>query len=104
MQSGAPAITEEIARFAIEAEPGKGPAQLAETARWALVDTIGVAIAARHEDAFLALLRATLDERRPGRSTVLATGERTSPAAAALLNGMAGHALDYDDVTDPLSG
>lgn len=104
MESGAPAITEEIARFAIEAEPGKGPEALAETALWAVVDTIGVAIAARHEDALLALLRTTLDERRPGSSTVLATGERTSPAAAALLNGMAGHALDYDDVTDPLSG
>jgi 2-methylcitrate dehydratase PrpD len=104
MEPGAPAITEEIARFAIEADPGQGPAALTETARWAFVDTVGVTIAARHEESFLALLRTTLDECRPGPSTVLATGERTSPAAAALLNGMAGHALDYDDVTDPLSG
>jgi 2-methylcitrate dehydratase PrpD len=104
MEAGAPAITEEIARFAIEAEPGHGPAALTETASRAFVDTIGVTIAARHEEGFLALLRTTLEECRPGPSTVLTTGERTGPAAAALLNGMAGHALDYDDVTDPLSG
>lgn len=104
MEPGVPAITEEIARFAIEADPGRGPAALTDAALWAVVDTVGVAIAARHEESFLALLRTTLEECGPGCSTVLATGGRVSPAAAALLNGMAGHALDYDDVTDPITG
>jgi 2-methylcitrate dehydratase PrpD len=34
---------------------------------------------------------------RPGKSSVLGTGTQQDPIGAALANGVAGHALDYDD-------
>src|SRR6056297_2469105 len=39
-----------------------------------------------------------------GPCTVIATGERARPHDAAMLNGSAGHALDYDDVNSSLHG
>jgi 2-methylcitrate dehydratase PrpD len=66
------------------------------------VDTVGVAIAGRREDSFRILAETLADSQ--GEATVFPTRARTSPAQAALLNGTAGHALDYDDVADEIVG
>lgn len=97
-------ITERIVEFALDADLGGDAPELLELATRAFVDTVGVTIAARHEPAVVALRAALEGERRGGRSTVLATGERTSEMYAALVNGTASHALDYDDVVDALYG
>lgn len=102
MTADPPALTEHVARYALERSDVPGAA-LGMALR-AFLDTAAVTIAGRGEVGFSALVRATSDERGPGRSTVLATGEHCSPASAALLNGMAGHALDFDDVAHLLYG
>ncbi|MBO0693580.1 MAG: MmgE/PrpD family protein [Acidimicrobiaceae bacterium] len=104
MTTDAVAVTDQIARFALEADVAAGPAALREAALSALIDTIGVAIAGRNDSGFRALLEGTREEIRPGPATMWATGQRTSPAYAALVNGTAAHALDYDDVSDPMYG
>jgi 2-methylcitrate dehydratase PrpD len=104
MSDARPALTEQIARYVAETKPATVPEEGLDVALRAFIDTMGVTIAGRREEGFVALRRATRDELAPGDSTVLATGERTSPAHAALLNGMAGHALDYDDVAHPIYG
>jgi 2-methylcitrate dehydratase PrpD len=97
-------VTEAIARFARDGEVGTANAEVWDLARRAVVDTVGVAIAARRDPGFQTLLETMRPELPDGQATVLATRERTSAAAAALLNGGAGHALDFDDVADQMYG
>jgi 2-methylcitrate dehydratase PrpD len=93
-------LTEAVARFAVEHEVD--PDALPQ-ARRAVIDTVGVAIAARQDPSFT-ILAGTLAGSAVGEATVLPTRERTSAAHAAFLNGTAGHALDYDDVADEIKG
>jgi 2-methylcitrate dehydratase PrpD len=72
--------------------------------REAVVDTIGVAIAADREPSFTILASTVGAGSTSGEATVLPTRTRTSASQAALLNGTAGHALDYDDVIDEMKG
>ncbi|MGH2850216.1 MAG: MmgE/PrpD family protein [Solirubrobacteraceae bacterium] len=99
-----PPITESIARFVNEAELGASADALFERAVEGFVDTVAVSIAARGEPAVIAATTALERELRSGESTVLATGGRASEAYAALLNGVASHALDLDDVADAIYG
>lgn len=66
----------------------------------ALIDTIAVSVAARgHRGELLLREWAAQEWNTSGRSTVWTTGERTTAAWAALLNGNAAHVLDYDDIS-----
>lgn len=77
-----------------------------------LADTYGVAVAGRHEQAPRAALRYLEDaglllaphEDRPGSATLWGLDRRAAPEIAAWWNGVAGHVLDYDDVTVPMRG
>jgi 2-methylcitrate dehydratase PrpD len=66
------------------------------TARRGLADCIGVMIAGSAEPV-VALARQTLGGTGT-ESRLIPGGERTSARDAALINGIAGHVLDYDDV------
>ena len=94
--------TEAIARHVERAAAAPDEARLRALA--AVVDTVGVAIAGRADPGFAALRETVRAEMPSGPATVWATGEHTGPAMAALLNGAAGHALDYDDVADQIYG
>ena len=93
-------VTEAIAQFALESECD----EVYEQATRAFIDTIGVAIAARGEPSFTILAETLGDSGSAGPATVLPTRGRANAAQAALLNGTAGHALDYDDVVDHIHG
>src|SRR6185503_4812605 len=60
-------------------------------------DTIGVALAGAREPA-AAMAQAMAAEEGTGVCRVLGTAIRTSPQLAAFANGVAAHALDYDDM------
>lgn len=99
-----PRVTGALAEYAVTRDLSDLPEEVAEPARRALVDTVGVAIAAKN-DPTVRIARGTLGiELPPGTTTVLVDGTRTDAMTAALLNGTAGHALDYDDVTDIVYG
>lgn len=89
-------LTRIIAEFALDAVPVRThESQIVD----ALLDTVGVAIAAR-EDAGSRMLHDWAGAQgTTGESTVWSTGGQTSAAMAALLNGTDGHVLDYDDVS-----
>jgi 2-methylcitrate dehydratase PrpD len=99
-----PAITESIARFVAETDVKHAPPELRKQAQRAAIDTIGIAIAARDDAGFRTLQRTLEGDLAAGRATVLPTGGTTTAPDAALLNGLAAHALDYDDVTHPIYG
>jgi 2-methylcitrate dehydratase PrpD len=67
-----------------------------ERAEHGFSDTIGCIIAGRKDPATLAAARAFETRANVGNSAVV-TGVRTDPAIAALINGVAAHALDFDD-------
>ncbi len=78
-----------------------------EALRWtasAFVDTIGVILAGIREDASQILLRVPGVAAAPGPALILGTDRRTSVLDAALVNGVAAHALDYDDVAGSMGG
>jgi 2-methylcitrate dehydratase PrpD len=99
-----PGATERVARYVAETSLDGAPPKLAEEVRRAIVDLFAATIAARSDEGFRALHRVVVEDMKPGPCTVVATGEKTTPSHAALLNGGAGHALDYDDVSDTLYG
>jgi len=96
--------TERVARYVTATDFSHAPPELEEQVRRAVVDLFAAIIAARNDDGFRTLHRVVAEDMKPGPCTVIATGEKTTPSHAALLNGGAGHALDYDDVSDTLYG
>jgi 2-methylcitrate dehydratase PrpD len=95
-------VTERLARFLAETE--SAPDEALEAARRAVLDTLGVAIAGSREES--ARIAAALAVERGGReeATLLGRDERLPAPAAAFVNGVAGHALDFDDVSAPMRG
>ena len=95
-QVGTPGATEVLASFALSShEPAN---EHREALARALLDTVGVALAGHDSAAVQILDRWSRGERASGSATIWTSGERTTPAQAALVNGTAGHALDWDDV------
>lgn len=84
-----------FARFA-----AGGPRPLSaelDAAALLLADLVGVAIAGTQEEGFVALASVVGHGVRQGPARVLGTDLRLASAQAALLNGFAGHVLDFDD-------
>lgn len=92
-----PGTTRVLAAFAAAA-PGVRAPNAAHVTH-ALIDTIGVSIAARDVDGEPFVRAWARPQESMGTSTVWTTGETTSASVAALLNGNASHVLDYDDVS-----
>ncbi|MGW0810878.1 MmgE/PrpD family protein [Nonomuraea sp. NPDC002799] len=86
-----------IGRYAATAQP---PPDSADAVARAVLDTVAVAVAAGRDP----IVRALTTTVTPGEVSLWTGGPRTSPEQAALINGTAGHVLDYDDVTSPLRG
>lgn len=78
------------------------PASAIAMAKNCVLDTLGVAIAARDEPA-LEILSSTLEESG-GQSTTLGSNHLVSALNAAMLNGVAAHALDFDDLSKSAMG
>ena len=76
---------------------GKPPAEARQRAAIALRDTIGVILAGAPEAAAKIIRRTAVSESQ-GNCRVLGTAERASASDAALANGVAAHAHDYDDM------
>jgi 2-methylcitrate dehydratase PrpD len=93
MTSETQSTTARLGPFAISAAPP--PAARAAAAR-AVLDTIGVALAGAVEPAARAVQRVIQESHGP--CTVLGLASRASARDAALANGTAAHALDYDDM------
>ena len=87
-------IIEQIGRFVAET-PVAIDAKSRAVVRSALIDLVGcIVIGSREEVAVKA--RSAMGQRL-GQVTVFGTSEAFSPEAAAFVNAVAGHALDFDD-------
>jgi 2-methylcitrate dehydratase PrpD len=73
------------------------PREAIDTARRGLVDYVGVLLAGSREQPARTLLKA-LGPPRSAEARLVPSGVRVASQDAALINGVAGHVLDYDDV------
>ena len=103
-RTGGPSVIEQLAGYAAGESFEKLPEAAVRAARRAILDTLGVMLAGANE-ATSARVRALVERRRGREEAVVAgTALRASVEDAALANGTAAHALDYDDVQQSLSG
>lgn len=96
--------SEQIARFAAGFPAGDLLPQHFKLCSRALIDTVAVAVAGRDEEASKIALRYAANQGGPLTASAWGTGQSLPVEYAALYNGVAGHVLDYDDVTSPLRG
>ncbi|WP_307195459.1 MmgE/PrpD family protein [Neobacillus niacini] len=75
------------------------PEKLILQAKFAILDTVGVAVAGWSEPAVQIVKRVYLSDDRPKKAALWGEHIFTDLEYAALINGTASHALDYDDVS-----
>jgi len=90
-------ITGGVAAMAEFVVCGTPPAAARHRALMAVCDTAGVMLAGAIEPAATMARQMTVEESR-GDCRILGSRETAGPAGAALANGVAAHALDYDDM------
>lgn len=73
-------------------------------AKAGITDTVGVTLAGLPEPCTQILLSTPGVADAPGPCRIFATRTRTSALDATLVNGVASHALDFDDFSDVLGG
>ncbi len=96
--------TERIATFISGFAPASAPGEAYHVAKLAIRDGLGVALAAQDEPA-CQVLRAYVDGASGARqASIWGTARRVGAQEAALLNGVAAHALDYDDLNRSIGG
>jgi len=77
-----------------------------EAVHWAkvgILDTVGVTLAGARKDTTRIVAGVTLTGAS-GPSVVFGGGKRAAPLEAALVNGTAAHALDFDDCNNTIGG
>jgi 2-methylcitrate dehydratase PrpD len=84
-----------FSRFVVSASVSEESLSLA---RNAVLDTVGVTLAGSREPAARVVQAVALEEGGASRCRILGTPHRTSAGSAALANGTAAHALDFDDM------
>jgi len=96
--------TSMIADFVVKSRWEECPTLAVEAARRAILDCLGVMLAGSVEPA--ARLVQAVAEAEGGQPlcTVVGTGRRTGAVWAALCNGTAAHALDFDDTNFVMMG
>jgi 2-methylcitrate dehydratase PrpD len=73
------------------------PDDAREAARHCLLDFLGCALAGSREPLSRILVSEVASSERSAEASLIGSAERASRLTAALLNGAAGHALDFDD-------
>ncbi len=92
-----PHLTQELAQFIHQLQPGDVPASAVTTVRRGISDCMGVLFAGRNQPVVEHALSMVTLSNSPGTARVLGDRGHASAADAAFVNAVAAHALDYDD-------
>jgi len=96
--------TARLAEFVVKTSLHDVPPEALACVRRAALDTLGVMLAGASEPAAAIVRRTIRVEGGVPLSTVIGSTLRTAPTWAALANGVAGHAHDFDDTNFALMG
>ena len=91
--------TKRIADFVTKIDHDKLPPEVVQAAKAAFIDCLGVTVAGSREECAILCGEIVREEGARGESTVFGQGFKSSAAQAALANGTAAHALDFDHTT-----
>lgn len=98
------AITRTVVEELVQRRIETYPAYIVELAKQCVTDFLAVTLAGTREAGAKALTAELLEGgEQNGPATVIGSGQHASALNAALINGTAAHALDYDDVSLPMS-
>jgi 2-methylcitrate dehydratase PrpD len=97
-------VTAEIAKRAAALAWQDLPDDLVERTKQCLLDWFAVTVAGAQEDLTNILVAEALEDGARGPATLVGRSETVLPSTAALVNGAASHALDYDDVNFSMGG
>ena len=96
-------ITEQFAKFVVETDYQKLPAEAVAVAKRAMLDYVGVTIAGSLEPAGMLVSNLVRKMGCLPKAAVVGAELQTSSPNAALANGTMAHALDYDDVSTTIN-
>jgi len=93
----APPVTQTLAKF-VATHPSRGWSDAVEQqAHRTFLNWVGCAVGAARHESVAAALRAVAMMQPSPQSSLLGRTERVDMAGAALINGIASHAFDFDD-------
>jgi 2-methylcitrate dehydratase PrpD len=89
-------LAEIIADYVVGFDLATVPQPVIDRARVLFTDSVGVMLAGSHEEVSHLVFEMVKAEGAAAAATIVGQSLRTSPQLAALANGVAGHAMDYD--------
>src|SRR5437763_8418658 len=93
-----PALTADLAKFVATIDPGAVPERCNFGARIGMLDCIGTMIAGADEEAVKIVAQMVATSTTNDGAPEIPSGRNLAAPDAALVNGVAAHVLDYDDV------
>ncbi|MPY91956.1 MAG: MmgE/PrpD family protein [Acidimicrobiia bacterium] len=104
LEDGAGGLTDRV----VERVRGRSfddlPADVVLVAKQCALDWLAVSLAGSREPVARIVRDEVLDQGGSAQATLVGSGDRVAAGQAALVNGTAGHALDYDDVVSTFLG
>ena len=90
-------LTQEVAHFVARTRYRDIPKEVVQLARGFILDGLGVALAGSTDECSRIVQAQIRHMNGKGESSIVGTALSAPAAKAALANGVAGHAMDYDD-------
>lgn len=103
-QTASAGYTRSLSEYCVALNVDRLDPGVVRVTRQTLLDTLGVMFAAASEDATCAVVAEREEEGGTPQAWVVGRGRLLPATSAALVNGTAGHALDYDDVSIEMHG
>ena len=91
-------LEKKISEFSSNLAVENLPVEVLHAAKRCILDWFSAVIPGGLEDPALIISSALVEESKLGSSTIIPSGVATSPRAAALINGIASHTLEVDDI------
>jgi 2-methylcitrate dehydratase PrpD len=97
-------LLDDLAARALLVKLDQCPAEALETARWAILDTVGVTLAGAATATTATIWQAVRPSVGTGKALLFGGRRHVDALNAAIVNGTASHALDFDDCSNTLGG
>lgn len=101
MNAASPTLAGRLAAFAVAVRDAGPPEAVADSVAKRVLDTLGICVAAADLPTSRAARRWVRDTGGNGSATAAGVADRVPAAAAAFVNGVLAHSLDYDDTHLP---
>jgi 2-methylcitrate dehydratase PrpD len=97
-------ITAEVSEFIETSHISQMPAPVVQAAKLLITDFLGVATAGSRERPAKIIQELIKEQGLHGDVTIIGSAYKSNPPWSSLANGISGHALDFDDVSQPMYG